>query len=338
MFSFRNFSLTKRNMAPFCRCATYIDPCVMGLFVDFVLGGEKGVLHQRADGHGAYATWHWGDKAAQGSHFVEVHVAVELKSALCGGGGQTGGAHIYHHCAFFHHVGLHEVRLSDGGDEDVGTAALARQVFGGAVAHGHGAVAWVVFLKEHLCHGLAHDVASAEHHAVLAAGFDAVALEQRENALRCGGAEAGQTYRHAAHVDGVEAVHIFPVVDGLNHFLLVDVARERKLHDEAVDIGVGVELCDSLQQLLLAHAVLESDERGLESALGASLHFVCHVGFAAAVVTHKNGGEVGLLFAFGNHFPHLLGNFLFDFHCRFFSVDNYHVCMKFPLFIKYIVR
>ena len=64
-------------------------------------------------------------------------------------------------------------------------AAFFLQRLGVAVADGDGGVA-VVLLHHELCHRLAHDVAPAEDDAFLAAGLDAVALEQGDDAQGCG--------------------------------------------------------------------------------------------------------------------------------------------------------
>ena len=88
-----------------------------------------------------------------------------------------------------------------------------------------------------------------------------------------GALEAGETYRETSYVDRVEAVDILPEVDCLDNFLLGDVRREGKLHDEAVDLRVAVEPVYGVEQCLLVDVILEADESRAESALFAGFTF-----------------------------------------------------------------
>ena len=99
----------------------------------------------------------------------------------------------------------------------------------------------------------------------------------------------------------MEAVDILAVVDGLDDPLLRNVAWQRELYDESVDVGVGVELFDGLQELRFLYGVLEADECGLESAPLAGLDLVGNVGFGASVVAHEYGCQVGAFAALGHH-------------------------------------
>ena len=114
-----------------------------------------------------------------------------------------------------------------------------------AVAHRDGGVTEVL-LHHQLCHRFAHDVRPSENDTVLSRGLYAVALQQRDDAERCGGDEAGQAYRHASDIDGVEAVNVFLPADFLYYVLLVDVTRQRQLHDEAINVVVVVQLVDAI--------------------------------------------------------------------------------------------
>ena len=93
----------------------------------------------------------------------------------------------------------------------------------------------------------------------------------------------------------MEAVYILTVVDGLRDALFIDMARQRQLHDEAVYVFILVELVDTLEQLLLAHRVLEAYQRGLEPALFAGQHLILNVGFRTTVVAHEHRSEMRAL-------------------------------------------
>jgi len=122
----------------------------------------------------------------------------------------------------------------------------------------------------------------------------------------------------------MEAVYILTVVDGLRDALFVDMARQRQLHDEAVYVFILVELVDTLEQLLLAHRVLEAYQRGLEPALFAGQHLILNVGFRTTVVAHEHRSEMRALAPCCHNALHFAGNLGLD-GCRSgFSVDYLH--------------
>ncbi len=100
----------------------------------------------------------------------------------------------------------------------------------------------------------------------------------------------------------MEAVDILPEVDCLDNFLLGDVRREGKLHDEAVDIGVVVKFVDGCQEFVLRkrffRGALEANERGL---------------------------EVRGAFALCHHRVDFGANLFFDLGCGSLAVDKLHV-------------
>ena len=95
-------------------------------------------------------------------------------------------------------------------------------------------------LQHHkLSHWLSDDIAAAEDDTLLSAGLNIVMAQQRHDAERCGRNERRLTYRHTAHIDGMESVDILAVVDSHDDFLFVDVLWQRQLYDESVDISVS---------------------------------------------------------------------------------------------------
>ena len=76
---------------------------------------------------------------------------------------------------------------------------------------------------------------------MLAGGVVTAPDQQLLNAGGSAGPEALQADHQLPDVHRVEPVHILPVVDGFDHPLLIDVFREGKLDQDAVDALVGVE-------------------------------------------------------------------------------------------------
>ena len=119
----------------------------------------------------------------------------------------------------------------------------------------------------------------------------------------------------------MKSVHVLAIVDGFNDFLLVDVFRQRQLHNESVHIVVGVKTCDSLKQFRLGHIGLIANERRFKSTLLTGFHFVSHIGLASTVVTHKNRSKMRTFLSSRNHFSHFRRNLLLHSVGNFFSID-----------------
>ena len=100
------------------------------------------------------------------------------------------------------------------------------------------------------CHRFAHDIASAQYDTLLATCLNIIALEQSNNAQWCGRNEARQSNSHTSYVDGMESIHILSIVDGFNHFLLINMFGQWQLYNESIYIGIFVQPIDTLQQFL----------------------------------------------------------------------------------------
>ena len=151
-----------------------------------------------------------------------------------------------------------------------------------------------------------------------------IVLQEREDALRRGRDEAGKSDGHASHVDGMEAIDVLPIVDGLSDAPFVDVLRERQLHDKSVNVLVLVQFVNAGQQFLLRHVIFIADECRLETTRFAGQHFVFYIGFASSVVSDEDGSQVGLFESGLDKRFHLFSNLLFDFGRSGLSVYDCH--------------
>ena len=61
----------------------------------------------------------------------------------------------------------------------------------------------------------------------------------------------GLSYHQLAHVHRMKTIHILLGVDGIENLCLIEVFRQRKLHQNAMYLGVFVQLVDQRKQLLL---------------------------------------------------------------------------------------
>src|SRR5699024_2774301 len=139
--------------------------------------------------------------------------------------------------------------------------------------------------------GAPHGDASTDHHDVRAGQLDVEPPEQVEATV--GGArQRGRLIQHQfPQVDGVEPVGVLGGVDPLEDGVLVQVPRERELHDVAGAGRVGVELVDDGLELGLGGVggQVSPDRRDPHLLAVPVLHL--DVGVAARVVAHEHGGQ-----------------------------------------------
>ena len=187
------------------------------------------------------------------------------------------------------------------------------------MAHGNRGIS-ILLLHHQLGHRLAHDVASAQDNTLLTAGFYLIMLQQGEDSKRSSRDETRHTQRHSTHIHGMEAIHILAIVYRHGNLLLVDVLRQRQLHDETIHVSILVELIYTQQKLLLSNILLKTDQRRFESALFACQHLVLHIGFAATIVAHQHSHQMWLFASCGYNLSHLLGNLFLNSGCCRLSV------------------
>ena len=106
-------------------------------------------------------------------------------------------------------------------------------------------------MQEHQRHGFSHDVAAAQNHRPLAFNTDAGGFDHLNDAFRRASFEDRIALDKPSDVIRVKTVGIFVGRDGVQHHLAVNLLGERKLHQDAMNLGVPVDLVDQGQELLL---------------------------------------------------------------------------------------
>ena len=187
------------------------------------------------------------------------------------------------------------------------------------MAHGDRGIA-ILLLHHQLCHRLADDVGTPQDDTFLAAGLYVITVQQREDAQRCGRNEAWKANGHTPHIDGMEAVYILAVIDGLNDFLLVDMLRQRQLDDEAVYIGILIQLAHTSKQLSFGHVIFIPDECRLESTLFAGDDLILHIRLGTTVVPHEHSRQMRLFSSVNHDLFYFFRNLGLDGHSGCFSV------------------
>ena len=184
---------------------------------------------------------------------------------------------------------------ADRGDEDVGLAGDRGEVAGFRVGDCDGAV----FVQEQNRDGFADDVAAADDYGVFAGEVDAGGFDELDAA--CGSASGKAVLpaeEQGSGVQGVEAVYVLCGVDVGEDFTLVQVFGQGKLHEDAVDVWVGVQGSDKVDKLLFGCVALQVVCGGFNADLLACGDFVFDVDFACGVLANEDDREADV-FALG---------------------------------------
>mmetsp|Transcript_14380 Transcript_14380/g.54240 ORF Transcript_14380/g.54240 Transcript_14380/m.54240 type:complete len:274 (+) Transcript_14380:126-947(+) len=199
------------------------------------------VLHEHGDGHRPDTSRDGRDGRRYARARLIVTVSNQAVAALARGVLLGVDSHIDDNRPRLEPLALDELGLANRGDDDVCPPDLLRHVLRPAVAHGDGPVLGLQQMR----HGHAHDVAAAQHHAVLATDGDVVALEQLDAAsrrARHGERRIASAEAQVADVERREAVGVLLHGDLLQDGGLVDLRRQRQLHQNRVHLRVVVEL------------------------------------------------------------------------------------------------
>lgn len=162
-----------------------------------------------------------------------------------------------------------------------------------AVNDGHGGIRVLRFLHEQGRERLADDVAPPRDDHVLPGGRVAAAHEELDDPGGRRGREPRTSDQDQAHVLGVETVHVLPGVDGLDRRVHGNLGREGLLDQDAVDLGIRIQLLDRAEQLLLRRVLGHHEGLVGHAHLLAGLALHLHVELRAGVVADQDGREAG---------------------------------------------
>ena len=109
-----------------------------------------------------------------------------------------------------------------------------------------------------------------------------------DDAGRSARREAGLAALQAACVDGMEAVDVLVGSDCLEETLGVDVLRQRKLDEDAVDVVAGVELGDEGEHLVGGDALGRRDHLAEDAELAAGLYLAANVDLRGGNLADKD--------------------------------------------------
>jgi hypothetical protein len=190
-----------------------------------------------------------------------------------------------------HHVGGDQPGSAGRGDDDVGGAGVGADVVDPGVHDGHRCVRPGVLERQQVGERTTDREPPADDDDVLAGDGDVVGVQHVHDAA--GGARDRCVLAHdqQAQVDGVQAVRVLGGVDPQQRPSVVEVARERVLHDERVDRRIRVELVDDGVHLVLGGRAREASVDRGHADLGAVAVLHAHVLGAGSVVADQDRAE-----------------------------------------------
>jgi len=142
--------------------------------------------------------------------------------------------------------------------------------------------------------GLANDVGASHNHAFLACDLHTASLQQGHHARRRAGEKVVIADHDLTHVHRVEGIHVLAGINAENDLVFVQMSGQRKLTQNAVYLGIGVEAVHKLIQLLLCGAFGKLVGLRIEADLVAGTAFVAHVHARGGVRANDDHGKTGL--------------------------------------------
>src|SRR5207237_3712623 len=104
----------------------------------------------------------------------------------------------------------------------------------------------------------------------------------------------------------------------VDHFLRIDLLRERKLDEDAVNVVIAIQAIDFREQLSLVRRVVEHQLRTAQAELICFLRFVANVELGGGIIADAHRDETRLIGEAADDRADLL----FEVACYGFSIDQ----------------
>ena len=253
-----------------------------------------GVLQQHGNRHRADAAGIGRDFAGDFFHGGKIHIADQFRAGLGTGIRHAVHAHVNHRCARLDHVGLHKFRNPHRRDQDVCAPAMRLDVAGGGMTDRHRGVRAPALLAQHGRHRFADNVAAAEHDDFRAFRFHAGADQQFHDARRCAGAKARRIAEHEfADIYRMETVHVLRRQHAGINFDFGNLFRQRSLHEDAVQAGIGIQCRDERQQFAFGCRFRQDARLGKNAEFGAGFFLASDINFGRGIFAHAHKRKAG---------------------------------------------
>ena len=140
-------------------------------------------------------------------------------------------------------------------------------------------------------HRFTDDVAAPDDDGVLTGDRNVVTPENLNDAVGRAGAQAGASGREQADVERMETVDIFFGRDGEQDALRIDVRRQRKLYENAIDVRRVVEVPDENQEVFSGDIGFGRDGFAADADILGRLRLVADVNLGSRVIADKHDGQ-----------------------------------------------
>ena len=168
---------------------------------------------------------------------------------------------------------------------------MANQVFSPRVADGDSSPG----VDQQQRHRLADDVGATDDNRFLAAQINMAFFKHFHHAIRRTGNETRIALRQRTDVFSVEAIDILINRNRFEHGFFIEVFGQRQLHQNAVDIGIGVQLGNLFQHDLRVDRSIISNLLGMHADRQAAIDLVAHIDFGGRIGTDQNNHQAGAM-------------------------------------------
>ena len=90
----------------------------------------------------------------------------------------------------------------------------------------------------------------------------------------------------------MEAVNILIRIDQRQHARFIQMLWKRKLHEDTVHAGIGIELPHGLLKRLLGAVRCKTDHHGADGGLAAGIFFISDIDLACSVFPHEHHSQM----------------------------------------------
>ena len=147
------------------------------------------------------------------------------------------------------------------------------------------------FAQQQLRHRLADQDRTSDHHRVQPREVAQPVLQQHQAAQRSARHQPGQAEREAPGADWGQTIDILGRVDPFNHRLLIQMLRQRQLHQNAIDHRIVIKLVDHCDQIGLAGIGGQPVFKTGHAAGHRLLGFRSDIDLAGRVIAHQHHRE-----------------------------------------------
>ena len=175
------------------------------------------------------------------------------------------------------------------------------------MADGYGAV----LLQQQHGSRLAHNITAADNHGFFSAQIHAGVLQHGHNPFGRAGNHLLLSGKQHAGVHHMEAVYIFFRANQCQSFLFIQVRRQGKLHQDAVNGIIFIHFLNGSFQSFLACIFAQNDRTGAKADLITGVLLITHIDLAGRIIAYHDNTQtniLALLFQFSCPFRDLFLN------------------------------